>query len=58
MSTAARKLSWPNATSDIVNLIEQAADITCLSEKVRAAAGSSSAATRAVSTPDREKVAP
>jgi UDP-N-acetylglucosamine--N-acetylmuramyl-(pentapeptide) pyrophosphoryl-undecaprenol N-acetylglucosamine transferase len=58
MSTAARKLSWPNATRDIVNLIEQAAGLTPSSEKVRAAAGSSSVSTRAVSTPDREKVAP
>ena len=58
MSTSARSLSWPNATRDIVNLIEQAAGITPSSEKVRAAAGSSSVSTRAVSTPDREKVAP
>jgi len=58
MSTAARKLSWPNATRDIVNLIEQAAGIASTSEKVRAAAGSSSVSTRAISTPDREKVAP
>jgi len=58
ISMAARKLSWPNATRDIVNLIEQAAGIAPPSERVRAAAGSSSASTRAVSTPDREKVAP
>jgi UDP-N-acetylglucosamine--N-acetylmuramyl-(pentapeptide) pyrophosphoryl-undecaprenol N-acetylglucosamine transferase len=58
MSTAARKLSWPNATRDIVNLIEQAAGIASPSEKVRAAAGNSSVPPRAVSTPDREKVAP
>jgi UDP-N-acetylglucosamine--N-acetylmuramyl-(pentapeptide) pyrophosphoryl-undecaprenol N-acetylglucosamine transferase len=58
MSMAARRLSWPNATRDIVNLIEQAAGIAPPSEKVRAAAGSSTVSTRAVSTPDREKVAP
>jgi UDP-N-acetylglucosamine--N-acetylmuramyl-(pentapeptide) pyrophosphoryl-undecaprenol N-acetylglucosamine transferase len=58
MSTAARKVSWPNATRDIVNLIEEAAGIPATSEKVRAVAGSSSVSTRAVSTPDREKVAP
>ncbi|HEX3542934.1 MAG TPA: undecaprenyldiphospho-muramoylpentapeptide beta-N-acetylglucosaminyltransferase [Candidatus Acidoferrum sp.] len=58
MSLAARKLSWPNATRDIVNLIEQAAGIAPPSEKVRAAAGNSSVSTRTVSTPDREKVAP
>jgi UDP-N-acetylglucosamine--N-acetylmuramyl-(pentapeptide) pyrophosphoryl-undecaprenol N-acetylglucosamine transferase len=58
MSIAARKLSWPNATPDIVNLIEQAAGITTSSEKARAAAGSSSVSTRAVSIPDREKVVP
>jgi UDP-N-acetylglucosamine--N-acetylmuramyl-(pentapeptide) pyrophosphoryl-undecaprenol N-acetylglucosamine transferase len=57
MSVAARKLSWPNATRDIVNLIEEAAGIAPSSGKVRAAAGNSSATTRAVST-DREKVAP
>ena len=58
MSTAARKVSWPNATRDIVNLIEEAAGIPATSEKVRAVAGSSSVSTRAVSKPDREKVAP
>jgi UDP-N-acetylglucosamine--N-acetylmuramyl-(pentapeptide) pyrophosphoryl-undecaprenol N-acetylglucosamine transferase len=58
MSVAARKLSWPNATRDIVNLIEQAAGIASPSEKVRAAAGSSTVSTPAISTPDREKVAP
>src|ERR1700676_5279158 len=58
MSTSARSLSWPNATRDIVNLIEQAAGIASPSEKVRAAAGNSSVPPRAVSTPDREKVAP
>jgi UDP-N-acetylglucosamine--N-acetylmuramyl-(pentapeptide) pyrophosphoryl-undecaprenol N-acetylglucosamine transferase len=58
MSLAARKLSWPNATRDIVNLIEEAAGIAPPSEKVRAAAGNSSVSTRAVSTPDRERVAP
>jgi UDP-N-acetylglucosamine--N-acetylmuramyl-(pentapeptide) pyrophosphoryl-undecaprenol N-acetylglucosamine transferase len=58
MSMAARTLSWPNATRDIVNLIEQAAWIAPPSEKVRAAAGHSSVSTQAVSTPDREKVAP
>jgi UDP-N-acetylglucosamine--N-acetylmuramyl-(pentapeptide) pyrophosphoryl-undecaprenol N-acetylglucosamine transferase len=58
MSLAARKLSWPNATRDIVNLIEQAAGIATPTEKVRAAAGNSGVTTRAVSTPDREKVAP
>ena len=58
MSAAARKVSWPNATRDIVNLIEEAAGIPSTSEKVRAVAGSSSVSTRAVSTPDREKVAP
>jgi UDP-N-acetylglucosamine--N-acetylmuramyl-(pentapeptide) pyrophosphoryl-undecaprenol N-acetylglucosamine transferase len=58
MSLAARKLSWPNATRDIVNLIEQAAGIAPPSEKVRAAAGNSTVAIRAISTPDREKVAP
>jgi UDP-N-acetylglucosamine--N-acetylmuramyl-(pentapeptide) pyrophosphoryl-undecaprenol N-acetylglucosamine transferase len=58
MSLAARKLSWPNATRDIVNLIEEAAGIASPSEKVRTAAGSSAASTRSVSTPDREKVAP
>jgi UDP-N-acetylglucosamine--N-acetylmuramyl-(pentapeptide) pyrophosphoryl-undecaprenol N-acetylglucosamine transferase len=58
MSMAARKLSWPNAARDIVNLIEQAAGIAPPAEKVRAAAGNSSVSTRAVSTPDREKVAP
>jgi UDP-N-acetylglucosamine--N-acetylmuramyl-(pentapeptide) pyrophosphoryl-undecaprenol N-acetylglucosamine transferase len=57
MSVAARKLWWPNATRDIVNLIEEAAGIAPSSGKVRAAAGNSSATTRAVST-DREKVAP
>jgi UDP-N-acetylglucosamine--N-acetylmuramyl-(pentapeptide) pyrophosphoryl-undecaprenol N-acetylglucosamine transferase len=58
MSLAARKLSWPNATRDIVNLIEEAAGIAPSPGMVRAAAGNSSATTRAVSTPDREKVAP
>ena len=58
MSIAARNLSWPNATRDIVNLIEQAAGITPSPGKVRAAAGSSSVSTQAVSTPDPEKVAP
>jgi UDP-N-acetylglucosamine--N-acetylmuramyl-(pentapeptide) pyrophosphoryl-undecaprenol N-acetylglucosamine transferase len=58
MSLAARKLSWPNATRDIVNLIEQAAGIAPPSEKVRTAAGNSTVAIRAISTPDREKVAP
>jgi UDP-N-acetylglucosamine--N-acetylmuramyl-(pentapeptide) pyrophosphoryl-undecaprenol N-acetylglucosamine transferase len=58
MSIAARKLSWPNATPDIVNLIEQAAGITTSSEKAGAATGSSSVSTRAVSIPDREKVVP
>jgi len=47
MSLAARKLSWPNATRDIVNLIEEAAGIA-----------PSPGMVRAVSTPDREKVAP
>jgi UDP-N-acetylglucosamine--N-acetylmuramyl-(pentapeptide) pyrophosphoryl-undecaprenol N-acetylglucosamine transferase len=58
MSVAARSLSCPNAARDIVNLIEQAAGITPSSERVRAAAGSSTVSTRVVSTPDREKVAP
>jgi UDP-N-acetylglucosamine--N-acetylmuramyl-(pentapeptide) pyrophosphoryl-undecaprenol N-acetylglucosamine transferase len=58
MSMAARNLSCPNATRDIVNLIEQAAGITPSPGKVRAAAGSSTVSTSAVSTPDREKVAP
>jgi UDP-N-acetylglucosamine--N-acetylmuramyl-(pentapeptide) pyrophosphoryl-undecaprenol N-acetylglucosamine transferase len=58
MSMAARKLSWPNATRDIVNLIEEAAGIVPSRGKVRAAAGNSRVATRAVTTPDREKVAP
>jgi len=58
MSMAARRLSWPNATRDIVNLIEQAAGIAPSPGKVRAAAGSSTVSTSAVSTPDREKVAP
>jgi UDP-N-acetylglucosamine--N-acetylmuramyl-(pentapeptide) pyrophosphoryl-undecaprenol N-acetylglucosamine transferase len=58
MSMAARTLSCPNATRDIVNLIEQAAGITPSPGKVRAAAGSSTVSTSAVSTPDREKVAP
>jgi UDP-N-acetylglucosamine--N-acetylmuramyl-(pentapeptide) pyrophosphoryl-undecaprenol N-acetylglucosamine transferase len=58
MSMAARKLSWPNAARDIVNLIEQAAGITPPLEKVRTAAGSSTVSTRPVSTLDREKVAP
>jgi len=58
MSMAAHSLSWPNATRDIVNLIEQAAGIAPSPGKVRAAAGSSTISTQAVSTPDREKVAP
>jgi len=58
MSMAARKLSWPNATRDIVNLIEEAAGIAPSPGKVRAAVGSLSVTTRAVSTPDHEKVAP
>jgi len=58
MSVAARKLSCPNATRDIVNLIEEAAGIASTSEKVRAAAGGSTASTPTLSTPDREKVAP
>jgi UDP-N-acetylglucosamine--N-acetylmuramyl-(pentapeptide) pyrophosphoryl-undecaprenol N-acetylglucosamine transferase len=58
MSLAARKLSWPNATRDIVNLIEQAAGIALAAGKSRAAAGNSLVTTNAVSTPDREKVAP
>src|SRR6202162_4555396 len=58
MSIAARRLSRPNAARDIVNLIEQAAGIAPSSEKVRTAAGSTTVSTRAVSTPDREKVAP
>jgi UDP-N-acetylglucosamine--N-acetylmuramyl-(pentapeptide) pyrophosphoryl-undecaprenol N-acetylglucosamine transferase len=58
MSMAARNLSCPNATRDIVNLIEQAAGIPPSPGKVRAAAGSSTVSTSAVSSPDREKVAP
>ena len=58
MSVAARKLSWPNATRDIVNLIEQAAGIAPSPGRVRAPAGSSKVSTAATSTPDREKVAP
>ena len=58
MSLAARKLSWPNATRDIVNLIEDAAGIAPPPGKVRAAAGNSRVTSNAVSTPDREKVAP
>jgi UDP-N-acetylglucosamine--N-acetylmuramyl-(pentapeptide) pyrophosphoryl-undecaprenol N-acetylglucosamine transferase len=58
MSLAARKLSWPNATRDIVNLIEQAAGIALPAGKSRAAAGNSRVTTNAVSTTDREKVAP
>ena len=58
MSLAARNLSWPNATRDIVNLIEQAAGIAPSPGKVRAAAGTSSISNQAASTPDREKVAP
>jgi UDP-N-acetylglucosamine--N-acetylmuramyl-(pentapeptide) pyrophosphoryl-undecaprenol N-acetylglucosamine transferase len=58
MSIAARNLSWPNATRDIVNLIEQAAGIAPSPGKVRAAAGTSSISNQAASTPDREKVAP
>ena len=58
MSVAARKLSWPNASRDIVNLIEEAAGSAPSAGIVRAAAGSSTVSTRPVSTPDREKVAP
>jgi UDP-N-acetylglucosamine--N-acetylmuramyl-(pentapeptide) pyrophosphoryl-undecaprenol N-acetylglucosamine transferase len=58
MSLAARKLSWPNATRDIVNLIEEAAGIAPAPGKVRAADGNSTVSTRPVSAPDREKVAP
>lgn len=58
MSSAARRLSWPNAAADIVNLIEQAAGIAASSGKARAAAGSSTVSTVAVSTPYTEKVAP
>jgi UDP-N-acetylglucosamine--N-acetylmuramyl-(pentapeptide) pyrophosphoryl-undecaprenol N-acetylglucosamine transferase len=58
MSMAARKLSWPNAARDIVNLIEQAAGMGSPSEKLTAAAGNSTASTHTVATPDREKVAP
>ena len=58
MSTAARKLSWPNATRDIVNLIEEAAGIVSPTDKARAVAGSATVSTSAVSVPDREKVAP
>jgi UDP-N-acetylglucosamine--N-acetylmuramyl-(pentapeptide) pyrophosphoryl-undecaprenol N-acetylglucosamine transferase len=58
MSLAASKLSWPNATRDIVNLIEDAAGIAPPPGKVRAAAGNSRVTSNAVSTPDREKVAP
>jgi UDP-N-acetylglucosamine--N-acetylmuramyl-(pentapeptide) pyrophosphoryl-undecaprenol N-acetylglucosamine transferase len=58
MSVAARKLSWPNATCDIVNLIEEAAGIAPSPGIVRAAAGGSTVSTRPVSTLDREKVAP
>jgi UDP-N-acetylglucosamine--N-acetylmuramyl-(pentapeptide) pyrophosphoryl-undecaprenol N-acetylglucosamine transferase len=58
MSVAARKLSWPNATRDIVNLIEQAAGIAPSPGRVHAATGSSNVSTAATSTPDREKVAP
>jgi UDP-N-acetylglucosamine--N-acetylmuramyl-(pentapeptide) pyrophosphoryl-undecaprenol N-acetylglucosamine transferase len=58
MSLAARKLSWPNATRDIVNLIEQAAGIALPAGESRAAEGNSRVTTNAVSTPDREKVAP
>jgi len=58
MSLAARSLSWPHATRDIVNLIEEAAGIAPSPEKARVAAGSSSVTTRPVSTPDQEKVAP
>jgi UDP-N-acetylglucosamine--N-acetylmuramyl-(pentapeptide) pyrophosphoryl-undecaprenol N-acetylglucosamine transferase len=58
MSMAARKLSWPNATRDIVNLIEQAAGIVPPLERVCAAVGSSTVSTRTATTQDREKVAP
>jgi UDP-N-acetylglucosamine--N-acetylmuramyl-(pentapeptide) pyrophosphoryl-undecaprenol N-acetylglucosamine transferase len=58
MSLAARKLSWPNATRDIVNLIEQAAGIALPAGESRAAEGNSRVTTHAVSTPDRDKVAP
>ena len=58
MSMAARKLSWPNATRDIVNLIEQAAGIVPPLDRVRAAVGSSTVSTRTATTQDREKVAP
>jgi UDP-N-acetylglucosamine--N-acetylmuramyl-(pentapeptide) pyrophosphoryl-undecaprenol N-acetylglucosamine transferase len=57
MSMAARKLSWPNATRDIVNLIEQAAGIVPPLERV-CAVGSSTVSTRTATTQDREKVAP
>lgn len=58
MSSAARRLSWPNAAADIVNLIEQAAGIAASSGEARAAAGSSTVSTVGVSTPYTEKVAP
>jgi UDP-N-acetylglucosamine--N-acetylmuramyl-(pentapeptide) pyrophosphoryl-undecaprenol N-acetylglucosamine transferase len=58
MSMAARSLSRPNAARDIVNLIEQAAGSAPSSEKVNAAASSTTLSTRTVSTPDTEKVAP
>jgi UDP-N-acetylglucosamine--N-acetylmuramyl-(pentapeptide) pyrophosphoryl-undecaprenol N-acetylglucosamine transferase len=59
MSTAARNLSWPNATRDIVNLIEEAAGIAApLPGKARTAVSRSAVSTPAISTPDREKVAP
>jgi UDP-N-acetylglucosamine--N-acetylmuramyl-(pentapeptide) pyrophosphoryl-undecaprenol N-acetylglucosamine transferase len=67
IAAAARELSWPHATRDIVNLIEQAAGITSATAKMRAASNSASnsnsssssnTTTEAHTIPTREKVAP
>ena len=60
IAAAARTLSWPNATRDIVNLIEQAAGITSATQtKTRAANSSASTPTEpAQRNHSTEKVAP
>jgi UDP-N-acetylglucosamine--N-acetylmuramyl-(pentapeptide) pyrophosphoryl-undecaprenol N-acetylglucosamine transferase len=60
IAAAARTLSWPNATRDIVNLIEQAAGITgATSPKSRAANSAASTPTEpAHRNHSAEKVAP
>ncbi len=51
IAKAARELAWPNATRDIVNLIEQAAGISSAPTQIRATSAST------IATKSEEKVA-